>query len=172
MANGEVEAEDGTVAPAHHVGLGDVQRVKQCDDVVGHEIVAVRAGVARAAAVAAAIHDDDSAARSESLDLTAPIVRVGEAAVQQDDRRTVADRGVIEADAVDFGVAGVLAGNWDGSRRQRLPQRLAMSSMEREKQQEGQQGVAHGWLRFVYSRRTMGRYSDALHSSLSQPRQP
>jgi hypothetical protein len=32
----------------------------------------------------------------------APIVRVGETAVQKDDRRTVADRRVIKADAVDL----------------------------------------------------------------------
>ena len=145
MANGEVEAEDGAVAPAHHVGLGDVQRVEQGDDVVGHEVVAVRAGVARAAAVAAAVYDDDGVARRESLDLIAPIVRVGEAAVQKDDRRTVADRRVIEADAVDLGVTGVLAGDRGGSRWQGLPQRLTAGGMEREKQQEGEQGAAH-WL--------------------------
>jgi hypothetical protein len=45
MANGEVKAKDGAVAPAHHVGLGDVPRVEQGDDVVGHKVVAVWAGL-------------------------------------------------------------------------------------------------------------------------------
>ena len=88
-------------------------------------------GVARAAAVAAAVHDDDGVVRSESLDLLAPIVRVGEAAVQKDDRRTVTDRRVIEVDAVDLGVAGVLTRNRGRSWRQGLPQRLPTGSMER-----------------------------------------
>ena len=85
--------------------------IKQSDNVVGHEVVAIRPGVARTAAVAAAVHDDDGVVRSESLYLITPIVRVGETAVQKDDRRTVADARVIEIDAVDLGATGVLAGD-------------------------------------------------------------
>jgi len=63
MANGEVEAEHGAVAPAHDVGPSDVQYVEQGDNVVSHKVVAVRASVACAAAVAAAVHDDDGVVR-------------------------------------------------------------------------------------------------------------
>ena len=99
--------------------------------------------------MAAAVHDDDGVAGSESLDLIAPIVRVGETTVQKDDRRTVADRCVIEADAVDLGMAGVLAGDRDRSRRQGLPQRLTTGGMEREKQQECEQGAANGLAPYI-----------------------
>ena len=54
--------------------------------------------------------------------------------MQQDNRRTAADRRVIEADAIDLGATGMLAADRVGSRRQGLPQQLAMGGMEREKQ--------------------------------------
>jgi hypothetical protein len=132
-SDGEVEANDGAVAPAHHVRLGSVQPVEQGDHVVGHEVEAIWAGVARAAAVPAAIHDDDGVTRSESLDLIAPIGRVSETTVQKDDRRTVADRCAIEADAIDLSVAGVLAGDRGRSWRQGPPPRLTTGGMERKR---------------------------------------
>ena len=56
----------------------------------------------------------------------------------------MADRRVIEADAVDLGVTDVLTGDRSRGRRQGLPQRLTTGGMEREKKQEGEQGAAHG----------------------------
>ena len=99
--------------------------------------------------MAAAVHDDDGVVRSESLYLIAPIVRVGETAVQKDDRRTVADARVIEADAVDLGVAGVLAGDRGRSGRQGLPQGFGTNGMDREKQQQGKHNSAHGRAPFI-----------------------
>jgi hypothetical protein len=71
--------------------------------------------------------------------------------VQKDDRRAVADRCVKEANAVDLGVAGVLAGDRGRSRRQGVPQRLAVGGLEREQQQqqEGERGAAHGLAPFI-----------------------
>jgi len=37
MPNRKVKAKDGAVAPACHVGLGDVQRIEQGHNIVGHE---------------------------------------------------------------------------------------------------------------------------------------
>ena len=95
----------------------------------------------------AAIRDDDGVTRSESLDLIAPIVRVGETTVQKDDRRTMADRRVIEADAVDLGVTDVLTGDRSRGRRQGLPQRLTTGGMEREKSRKVSRALRMGWLR-------------------------
>jgi hypothetical protein len=73
---------------------------------------------------------------SESLYLITPVVRVGETAVQKDDRRTVADARVIQADTVDLGVTGLLAGDRGRSGRQGLPRRLTVGGLEREQQQQ------------------------------------
>ena len=90
VADGEVDAENAAVAPADDVGLGDVQTVHQRDDVVGHQIVAVGPRVAGAAAVAAAVHQNDGMMRRHGRDLIAPIVGVREAAVQENHRRPLA----------------------------------------------------------------------------------
>ena len=63
--------------------------------------------------------------------------------MQQHDRRAVADRRVIQADAVDLGVAGVLAGDRGRRRRQRLPQRLGHGDAQRSNRQKQQQDRAH-----------------------------
>ena len=77
--------------------------------------------------------------RRQRRDLVAPIVGVGEAAVQQHDRRAVADRRVVQADAVDLGVAGVFAGDRRRRGRQRLPQRIGHGDAQRDGEQQRQQ---------------------------------
>jgi hypothetical protein len=147
MTDAEIKSKDGAVAPADHIGLGDVQCVQQRDHIISHQVVAVGTGVACAPAMAAAIHHDDSVVRRECLDLVAPIVGVRQAAMQKDDRRTMADGGVVEADAVDFGMAAMLPGHGSGRRRKGLPQRFAVGGLEREKQQQSEQDAAHDELR-------------------------
>ena len=43
VAHREVDAENAAVAPADDVGLGDFQQIHQRHDIVGHQIVAIRA---------------------------------------------------------------------------------------------------------------------------------
>ena len=104
----EVDADDAAVAPADDVRLRDLERVHQRHDVVGHQIVAVRPRVARRAAVAAAVHQDHGVARRDRGNLIAPIVAVGETAVQENDRRAAAIDRVVDLDAVGLGLAAAV----------------------------------------------------------------
>jgi hypothetical protein len=60
--------------------------IHQSDDVIGHQIIAVGARIARAPAVPAAIHQDHGVKCSDGRHLLAPIISVGQAAVQKDHR--------------------------------------------------------------------------------------
>ena len=142
MADRQVQSEDRSVAPAHDVGATDMQRVQQAGHVVGHQVVAVGTRVARAAAVAAAVHQDDGMARHQRPDLVPPIVRVGQAAMQQHHRRSPADRGIVQADAVDLGVSGMLRRHRGRRGRQCLPQRIGPRRAQREQQQRQEQYAA------------------------------
>jgi hypothetical protein len=71
--------------------------------------------------VAAAVDDDYGVMWSERLDLMAPIVRIGNAAVQKHDGRSVADGGVIKVDAIHLATADMLTGDRSRSRRKTLP---------------------------------------------------
>ena len=84
MVHGDVEADDAAIAPADDRGLIDLQMVHQREHVRGHEVVAVGLLDARAAAVAAAVHDDHPIVLGQRRHLIAPVVGVAEAAVQQD----------------------------------------------------------------------------------------
>ena len=64
MVHRDVEADDRAVAPADDRRLWDLQGIHQPHHVGRHQIVAVRLLVAGAAAVAAAVHDDDPVAAS------------------------------------------------------------------------------------------------------------
>ncbi len=111
ITHGEVEGDDGAVRPADEIGLGDVELVHEGEDVVGHEVVAVGAGVAGAAAVTSAVDGEDAVRGREGSDLIAPVLLVGESAVQEEDGNGtgsgVAGVGVVEADAVDGGGCGL-----------------------------------------------------------------
>src|SRR6202030_88990 len=106
------------------------QEVHQRDDVGRHQIVAVRLVVPAAAAVAAAVHDDDAIARLEGLDLVAPVIRVGEPAMQQNDWLALwglrAEAGVPDLDAVDRGITALPALRQGRGRWQNHPLRLGM----------------------------------------------
>jgi hypothetical protein len=86
VAHREIDAENAAIAPADDVGLRDLQHIHQRHDIVGHQIIAVRARIARAAAVAAAVHQDHGMMRRHGRDLVAPVVGVGKAAMQENHR--------------------------------------------------------------------------------------
>ena len=83
---GEDECDAGAVAPTDEGCAFEVKRVHDGADVGGHELVGVGTIVACAAAVAAAVDEDDAMAGGEEVgDLIAPITAVAEASVQKDD---------------------------------------------------------------------------------------
>jgi hypothetical protein len=88
-----IEAEDRAVAPADDRGLLDFKEIHQPDHIRGHQIVAVRPLVAGATAVTTTVHDDDAIGRLQRAHLMAPVIRVGEPAMQQDDRLAVPEGG-------------------------------------------------------------------------------
>ena len=107
--------------------------------------------------MAPAVDEDHPVVRPQRLDLVAPIVRVGEAAVQQHHRRGVAlaraERGVGEPDAVNHGDAGDGAGDRRRGRRQGLPARHGAGRPrrarenrgdQRERREPAQPGAPHG----------------------------
>jgi len=128
MVQRDVEADDRTVAPADDRRFRDMQKVHQPDHIGRHQIVAIGLVVAGAAAVAAAVHDDDAVARLERANLVAPVIGVGEPAMQQDHRLAIfsrwAERGVPDFDAVDRGVAALRRGRQSRGRRQGQPLRV------------------------------------------------
>lgn len=82
VAHRQVQPEDRAVTPADDVGAFDLQSVEQRDDVVGHQVVAEWSGIPRTATVATAVYRDDGVPRREGLDLMAPVIGVGQTAVQ------------------------------------------------------------------------------------------
>jgi hypothetical protein len=78
MPDGQVEADDGAVAPADDGGLVDLQRVEQREDVIGHQVVAEWPLVARAAPVTAAIYQHHSVRPRQGACLVAEIIGIGE----------------------------------------------------------------------------------------------
>ena len=117
----EVEADDAAVAPADDVGFGDFQMVHQRHDVVGHQIVAVGPRVAGAAAMAAAVHQNDGVMSRDRRHLLAPIIGIGEPAMQEDHRRAVTVDRVVNVDAVDTHLAAPASSERRRRRRQRFP---------------------------------------------------
>src|SRR5262245_21926398 len=107
MMHGDIEPDDRAVAPADDRSLWNFEEIHQCNDVLRHQVIAVWPGVAGAAAMAAAVHDDDAVLRLERLDLLAPVIRIGEPAMQQDDRPALAKAGVPDLDPVDRGEAAL-----------------------------------------------------------------
>jgi hypothetical protein len=136
VAKFEVESEDGAVAPADDVGLADLERIHHRHHVVGHEIVTVRARVARACPVASAVHQDHGVMRRHRRDLGAPIVGVGEAAVQEEHRRALAVHRIVDLDPIGFDLAGAVGRDRRGRRRQGLPP-LECGARERRKGETG-----------------------------------
>ena len=124
MVDGDVEADDGAVAPADDRGLVDLERVHQAEHVRGHQVVAEGLVVARAAAVAAAVHHDDAVVLGQHRHLVAPVVGVGQPAMQQDDRRAAAELAYQIADAVDRRVAALRRRRQRRRRRKRQPRRI------------------------------------------------
>ena len=129
VAHREVEPKDAPVAPADDVGLRDLQRIHQRHDVVGHQFIAVRARVAGRTAMAAAVHQDHGMVGGDRGPI-APIVGVGEAAVQEDHRRTLAVDRII--DLIPLASASPLVGrDRRGRRRQGLPPLAAAAGSAR-----------------------------------------
>ena len=125
MMHGDVEPDNGAVAPADQRGLVDLEKIHERERVGGHQIVTVRPRVARAAAVAPAVHDHDPVMRGHQIrHQLAPIIGIGEPAVEQDDRRAMAERGVPDLDAVDRRIAAFGGRRQAWRRRQREPLRL------------------------------------------------
>src|SRR5580704_6190588 len=144
VAHREVKPKDAAVAPADDVGLWDLQHIHERDDIVGHEVIAVRARIASAAAVTATVHQDHGMMRRDGWNLVAPIVGIGEAAVQENHRRTLAVNRVVDLDAIGFGFAATVRGDRRRGRRQVLPS-LSGERRQRYAGEEGSEGeLAHG----------------------------
>jgi len=109
---GEDECYAGAVTPTDQGCSFEVECVHDGEDVGGHELVGVGAGVACAAAVATAVDEDDAAAGGEEVGkLIAPIAAVSEAAVQKDDGGAGAVGGVPDSGSLVFDVTlGVRGG--------------------------------------------------------------
>jgi hypothetical protein len=101
MMHGDVEADDGAVAPAHDRRLLDSEMIHQGEHVGGHQVVTVGLFVAARAAVAAAVHDDDPVMLLQCANLMAPIIGIGEPAMNQQHGLAPAEAGVPDLDAVD-----------------------------------------------------------------------
>jgi hypothetical protein len=123
MVNGDVEADDRPIAPADNGRSLYLQKVHQRDDIGGHQIIAERRRVAGAAPVAAAIHDDHKVAFRQQAHLVAPVIRVGEAAMQQDHGLAMAEFRVPDFNTIDRRGAAVFRFRQRWSRRQALPWR-------------------------------------------------
>ena len=103
---GKDEGNAGAVTPTDEGGLFEVSRVHDGEDVGGHELVGVRASVACAAAVAAAIDENDAVAGGDEVGkLIAPVAAVSEASVQKDDGGAGAVGGVPDLGSLMFDVA-------------------------------------------------------------------
>ena len=109
--------------------FGDLQLVEQADHILRHEVVGERRGAARAAAVTAAVHRDHAmAVCHQHWNQVAEIVRIAEAAVQQQDgsaraRRCRAPLGIPDMRALNVGGAAHRSFGQRGQRRKRLPGR-------------------------------------------------
>ena len=81
--------------------------------------------------------------RRDGWNLVAPIVGIGEAAVQEDHRRTLAVNRIMDLDAVGFGFAAAVGGDRRRGRRQGLPS-LCGDGRQRYESEEGGEGeLAH-----------------------------
>ena len=138
----DVEADDRAVAPADDRRLFDLEMVEQGDHVRGHQIVAIRLLIAAAAAVAAAVHDDDLIMPLQRADLVAPVIGIGEAAMQQHDRLAAAERCVPDLDAVDGREAALRCLGQGRRRRQVQPSRRRMCCVDRDRDEERGEKIA------------------------------
>src|SRR5580700_4117708 len=100
MMDGDIEADDGAIAPPHDGSLRDVQSIHQRNHITRHQVISDGFGIESAAAMTTAIDHDHFKTRGKRRDLKAPIIRIGEAAVQENYGRSLTKRGVPEADAI------------------------------------------------------------------------
>ena len=153
MVHRDVEAEDRPIAPTDDRRLWDLEEIHQPGHIRGHQIVAIRLFVARTAPVAAAVHHDDAVALLQFADLIAPVIGVGEPAMQQDDRLTAAAGGIPDPDAVD-GRIGAVRCVWQGwGRRQGQPLLFGVCSRRNQKDREGGDNRQSLHLDFPHNRR-------------------
>jgi len=81
--------------------------------------------------------------RRHRRDLIAPIVGVGEPAMQEDDRRAVAVDRIVDLDPVGVGLAAAVGGDRGRRRRQHLPT-LGRESGQGENEKGREDEPAHG----------------------------
>jgi hypothetical protein len=94
----------------------------------------------------AAVDNDDAVARGEDRDLVAPIARMAELAMQQDNGLTLTELRVPDAHAVDRLIAAVDCLLQDPGRRQRhllLGGACRTGGTEKAQQAHQQDGTAH-----------------------------
>ncbi|MEJ1969213.1 MAG: hypothetical protein WDN03_11365 [Rhizomicrobium sp.] len=108
MLDRHVEADDAAVAPADHVGAGDMEAVEQLDHVVAHLGVGERSGGVGGAALGAAVHRDHGVARRQRGDEIVHGLEETAGAVQHQHGRALAVDLVVEADAVDRGAVAAV----------------------------------------------------------------
>ena len=101
MMDGEVQADNAAVAPAHQVGLGDMQPVHQGDHILGHLVVGQRTWPVGRAAMGAAVRRDHQVMGRQRRDLVVHGLDEGRATVQDQHRRARAIGLVVEVHAVD-----------------------------------------------------------------------
>ena len=101
MMNGDIKAENGTVAPADDRRPLDGQKIHEPENISRHEIIAERPCVAAGASVAATVHEYDTVMLGEHRHLVAPVGGIGEAAMQKDDGRALAEFRIPDFNAID-----------------------------------------------------------------------
>ncbi len=94
--------------------------IEQRDDIIGHQVISERLRVARAAAMAAAVDEDDAMPARDLGHLQTEIIGVGKPAMEKDHRASFAEFDVIEADAVHLR-SRAAPRNRRRSRRQAFP---------------------------------------------------
>src|SRR5580700_239787 len=121
MMDGDVQSENGAIAPADDGSFSKFQEVHDRQYVRGHQIVAEGFAIARATPMTATVHDHDLIMRSQNRDQLAPIVGIGEAAVQKNNWHPAAKRCVPYFNAVNRRISAFRM-RWQAwSRRQSEP---------------------------------------------------
>lgn len=147
MTKSEIDAENRSVTPTDNVRLRNMQAVEQGDDVVCHEVITEGLRAPCAASVSSRIDKDDRVMRMEGTHLVAPVVAVGKASMQENNRcgmSAVGGRkcGIEEPNAVNLRVVLLFTSDRCGCRRKRLPA-LLCGERDRGKKQSTDEFFEH-----------------------------